>query len=62
MAVYGIPVENVLRHKDLTWAGSGKKQLYNGKSPSRKPDVHDSLWKNFKSFDEYRRSIIPKAL
>lgn len=62
MAVYNIPPENVLRHKDLTWAWSGKKRLYDGTSPSRKPDVHDSLWKNFKSWDEYRRSIVPKAL
>lgn len=62
MAVYGIPPENVLRHADLTNAGSTKKKLWDGKSPSRKTDVANSLWKNFKSWDEYRRSIVPKAL
>ena len=62
MAVYGIPPENVLRHADLTHAGSSKKKLWDGISPSRKTDVAHSLWKNFKSWDEYRRSIVPKAL
>lgn len=62
MAVYNIPPENVLRHADITWSGSGKRQLWDGKSPSRKTDVANSLWKNFKSWDEYRRSIVPKAL
>lgn len=62
MAVYNIPPENVLRHADLTWKGSGKKMLWDGVSSSRKTDVAHALWKNFKSWDEYRRSIVPKAL
>lgn len=63
MATYKIPASNVLRHKDLTWAGSMKAILYDGKSPTRKPDIDDSFWnKKFKSWDEYRKSIVPKAL
>ena len=62
MAVYNIPPDNVLRHADLTWKWSAKKVLWDWVSPSRKVDVANSLWKNFKSWDEYRRSIVPKAL
>lgn len=62
MAIYNIPVENVLRHADITWEWSRKGQLWDWKSPARKVDVANSLWKNFKSWDDYRRSIVPKAL
>lgn len=62
MATYNIPPENVLRHADITWKSSGKRQLWDGISRSRKTDVDHALWKNFKSWDEYRRSIVPKAL
>ena len=63
MAVYNIPPERVLRHKDVTWEWAKKSLLYDGKSPNRKPDIHDSFWnKKFKSWDAYRRSIVPKAL
>lgn len=45
MWVFKIPKENVLRHADLTWKGSMKKQLWDGVSPSRKNDVDSSFWK-----------------
>lgn len=62
MATFKIPAENVLRHADLTWSGSGKKTLWDGKSKSRKTDVDHALWKNFPSWDAYRKSIEVKAL
>lgn len=61
MATFKIPAENVLRHADLTWAGSGKKILWDGKSSSRKTDVDHALWKNFTSWDDYRKKIVVQA-
>lgn len=48
MATFGIPAQNVLRHKDV--------------SPGRKVDVADAFWnKEFRTYDDYRNSIKPKA-
>ena len=64
MAVFNIPKENFLRHADLTNAGSAKKILWDGVSPSRKVDIADSFWKiePRKTWKEYQDSMIPKAL
>jgi hypothetical protein len=62
MASFKIPKENVLRHADLTWKGSGKKQLWDGISPSRKTDVDRALWKNFTSWADYQSKLVPKAI
>lgn len=63
MATFWIPGANVLRHADLTNAGSAKKILWDGKSPSRKVDVADSFWKiNRTTWKEYQDSLIPKAI
>lgn len=62
MATFGIPKENVLRHADLTWAGSATKKLWDGKSPSRKVDVSDKFWKiNRTTWKQYQDSLVPKA-
>lgn len=63
MAVFKIPGANVLRHADLTNAGSAKKILWDGKIPSRKVDVSEKFWKiNRTTWKEYQDSLIPKAI
>lgn len=59
MAVFNIPKENVLRHADLTHAGSAKKILWDGKSKSRKVDVAPSFhpWITWAG---YQDSFVPK--
>lgn len=58
---YNIPVENILKHADLTRAGSAKQQLRDGKSSTRKVDADRMLWVGewYNTFDEYRRSFYP---
>lgn len=52
---YAIPKENILRHADLTWSGSEKQILWDGKSKSRKIDISNTFWNNkFNSFAEYK--------
>ncbi len=63
MAVYKIPPERVLRHSDLTHKLSSRSILWDGISPSRKIDIAPNIWQwKYKSFDEWRRSIVPKEL
>lgn len=63
MAVFKIPPEKVLRHADLTHKLSTRWILWDGISPSRKVDIAPNIWQGqYKSFDEWRRSIIPKEL
>jgi len=63
MATFKIPGANVLRHTDLTNAGSVKKILWDGKIPSRKVDVSEKFWKiNRNTWKEYQDSLVPKAL
>lgn len=61
MAVFWIPKENVLRHADLTWAGSQKKQLWDEKSKSRKVDIAHSFFAPwYKTWKEYQDKLVPK--
>ena len=61
MAVFNIPKANVLRHADLTHAGSAKKILWDWVSKSRKIDVADSFWKiDRTTWFEYQNSLVPK--
>lgn len=61
MAAFNIPGKNVLRHADLTNAGSAKGILWDGKSKSRKTDVADTFWKiNRTTWKEYQDSLVPK--
>ena len=58
---FNIPKENVLRHCDLTWAGSVNKKLRDGKSKSRKVDI----WLDFfgwttDDFIKWREQLIPR--
>ena len=63
MAVFGIPKENVLRHADVTHAGSAKKQLWDGKSKSRKVDVSSDFFAvDRTTWKEYQDSLIPKSV
>lgn len=62
MAVFNIPKENVLRHADLTWQGSQKKQLWDGVSKTRKVDIAKSFWeKGYTSWHDYQSKLTPKA-
>lgn len=47
MAVFNIPAENVLRHRDI--------------APKRKTDVADSFWK-ISSWDEYQKTLIARQV
>lgn len=45
MDKHGIPLENILRHKDI--------------APKRKTDIADTLWNGqFKTWDDYKKSLI----
>lgn len=57
---YAVPVENVLRHADLTHAWSLKGILWDGKSRSRKVDVAKTFYKDFATFEDYRNSLFTK--
>lgn len=49
MALYNIPKENVLRHKDI--------------ASKRKTDISDDFWNNkYKSWTDYQNSLIPKKM
>ncbi len=63
MAVFNIPQENVLKHADLTWAGSAEKKNWDWKSSSRKVDVARTFVREFNnSWREYQLSLVPKQL
>ena len=63
MAVFHIPAQNVLKHADLTWAGSAEKKNWDWKSSSRKIDIARTFVKEFNnSWSEYQKSLSPKEL
>lgn len=63
MAVFKIPKENVLKHADLTWAGSKDKKNWDWKSSSRKVDIARSFVREHNnSWHEYQTSLIPKEI
>ena len=60
MKAFNIPKENVLKHSDLTWAGSPKKELWDWKSKTRKVDIAPTLWNKrwFNNFAEWREKVL----
>jgi N-acetyl-anhydromuramyl-L-alanine amidase AmpD len=47
MAVFKIPKQNVLRHRDI--------------APKRKTDIADTFWNNaYKTWADYQNSLTPK--
>lgn len=63
MGVFKIPNANVLRHADLTWKWSTKKQLWDEVSPSQKNDIDASFWKiDRTTWKQYQDSFIPKII
>ena len=62
MWVFKIPKERVLRHADITWQGSSKRILWDGKTKSRKVDIADSFWNQIcTSWQDYQSKLTPKA-
>lgn len=58
---FNIPRENVLRHCDLTWAGSVNKKLRDWKSKSRKVDIWlDFFWWTTDDFVRRRSQLTPR--
>ena len=58
---FNIPRENVLRHCDLTHAGSTSKKLWDWKSKSRKVDIWlDFFWWTTDDFIRRRSQLTPR--
>jgi N-acetyl-anhydromuramyl-L-alanine amidase AmpD len=63
MATFKVPCWNVLRHKDITSARAFKGELAQPGDICRKVDISDSFWNGqHTSWDEYRKSLIPKKV
>lgn len=63
MGVFNIPKENVLKHADITWAGSKDKKLWNWKSKSRKVDIARTFVDNYNgSWGDFQKSLISKQV
>jgi N-acetyl-anhydromuramyl-L-alanine amidase AmpD len=63
MATFNIPSWNVLRHRDITSSRAYKGELALPGDLSRKIDIADTFWNGqYKSFDEYRKSLVPHVL
>lgn len=55
---FNIPRENILRHCDLTWAGSTSKKLWDWKSKSRKVDISPDFFPMW--FETRRNQLKPR--
>jgi N-acetyl-anhydromuramyl-L-alanine amidase AmpD len=60
-AVFNIPNISVLKHADITWAGSKFQKLWDWKSPSRKTDISRSFLLPWASWSDYQSSLHPKV-
>lgn len=59
MAVFSIPKENIIRHKDCTHDQSKNKVLWKDGMRSRKVDIYDNFFPN-NDFVKWRNQLTPK--
>ena len=60
MTTFKIPVDNVLKHADITRVWAKDKKLWDGKTVNRKTDVNRALRaaRGFKTFDDRRHKVL----
>ena len=57
---FNIPKEKIIKHSDITRAGSSSMQLRDWKSPARKTDVSPRFWrdKGYPNYTERRNKVL----
>ena len=57
---FNIPKENVIKHSDITRAGSANKELWDWKHPARKTDVSPRFWhdQGFSTYTDLRNKVL----